>query len=236
MLDVRLLMELQPYAMTAKVAHDGHVILVGMSLDGITYISDIDVGLTAHLFAYFQTLPCHIHETLPARFRLAHDKHTARIGIVTVENRGAIHIDDIALLQYLILRRDAVTDDVIDTGAAGIGKPFVVKRCRYAPVLRGIVIYDFVYLPRGHPRTNALRNGIEHCRIQDASLPNALYLLGSLDKIARGNKFPVRLCFQYATVHVGQWLPIRNRPNVLFFIFSHNRPLLPPLSSEAGNP
>ena len=83
----------------------------------IPEVANEDIRLAANLFAYLEALPSHIHEFLTLRSRLADDEHATRISIVAIQNRRAIHIDDVALFEDVVLAGNAVTHHIVDAEA-----------------------------------------------------------------------------------------------------------------------
>ena len=45
---------------------------------------------------------------------LADAEHAARVAKVAVQDRGAIHVDDVAFVQHIRIAGDTVTDHVVD--------------------------------------------------------------------------------------------------------------------------
>ena len=98
----RFFVEVAPYSMTTQVAHHTVVVLLGMLLDGTANLVDTMPGLGG-FHTNLQALLGDAHQLFLLRSCLTYYKHTRGIGIVAVENRGEVHIDDIALLQDMML-------------------------------------------------------------------------------------------------------------------------------------
>src|SRR5690606_40605472 len=60
---------------------------------------------------------------------LADHEHPAGVAVVAVLDHGDVDIEDVAILQWLVIR-DAMADHVVDRSADGFGKALVVERCR----------------------------------------------------------------------------------------------------------
>ena len=56
----------------------------------------------------FHALFCHFDKPLRLLGHLANAKHAARVRVVAMENRRAVHIDDVAVFQNPVIVRDAV--------------------------------------------------------------------------------------------------------------------------------
>ena len=66
--------------------------------------------------------------------------------MMNVKYCGAIHVDDVALLEDVLGLGDAVTHHLVDAGAHALGESLVVEGCRRAAVTGGIVIDYLVNL------------------------------------------------------------------------------------------
>ena len=221
MLHIRLLMELQSDTVTAEVAHDGEAVTVGVLLDGVTQVAHKDIRLAAHLLAYFQTLPGYIDQLLLFGRRAADDEHAAGVGVVAVEDGGAVHIDDVALFEHNVLGGDAVTDDLVDAGAAALGEALIIEGRGDAAAPGRRFVDDAVDLLGGHTLADLLLNGVEYRRVKHASTTDTLNLLGRLDHAARGAQLAALLEGQNPAVHLSERLPRNQRP-VGLILFTHS--------------
>ena len=114
--------------MTAVFAHDGHILLFGVTLNGMADIAQSHarsdhLDTDAHALV---TDPCY---TPRDNRRLTDEKHLAGVAVITVLNDRDIDIDDVAVLEDLAAG-DAVADLVIDRGTYRFRKPVVIERCR----------------------------------------------------------------------------------------------------------
>ena len=111
---------------------------------------------------------------------LADAEHTARITKVAVQDRGAVHVDNIALVQHVCITGDAVADDVVDRGAHALGIALVVEVGRRATVLDGVVVDHLVDLVGGHARGDVFAYVIEHAHVDSGRALDALDIGGRL--------------------------------------------------------
>ncbi len=111
---------------------------------------------------------------------LADAEHTARITKVTVQDRGAVHVDDVALVQHVRIAGDTVTDHIVDRGAYALGIALIVEVGRRTTVLDGVVIDHLVDLVGGHARGDVLAYVIEHAHVDGGRALDALDIGGRL--------------------------------------------------------
>ena len=220
-LHIRVLVELAPHSMTAQVTHHAVTVCMGMLGNRITQVTDKDIRLPAHLLTYLQALPRYIHQTLPARISLAYHEHTARIGIVPVQDRRTVDIHDVTLLQHILLLGNTMTHHLVNTRAAAFRISLVIKRCRNTTVSDGKIIHYPVNLQRGHSLTYLPGNSIQNRSIQLTRTADTLYLLLRLYQITAGTQLPTLLELQYTAVHLRRRQPRNQLPIIPDFIFSH---------------
>ena len=178
---LRLLMELQSYAVSAEVADDAVMVFVGVLLDGVSYVAHEAIGLGC-LHANLQTFLCHTHQLLLLWSGLADDEHARSVGVISVKDGGEVHVDDVALLKDVLLLGDAVADHLVDACADALRESLVVKACGDGSVRRAVVVAYLVYLERAHSGTYVLCHFVKHTRIDDTTSADALYLFRGLDE------------------------------------------------------
>lgn len=57
---------------------------------------------------------------------------------------------------------DAVADDLVDGGAAGLGEAAVVERGRVRPALHRLLVHDRVDIVRRHAHAQGARHRVQH--------------------------------------------------------------------------
>mgnify|MGYP000588368552 CR=1 FL=1 len=114
-------------------------------------------------------------------------EHAARITKVAVQDRGAVDVDDVALVQHVRIAGDAVTDHVVDRGANALGVALIVEVGRRAAVLDGVVVDHLVDLVGGHARGDVLAYVIEHAHVDGGRALDALDVGGRLVERAGQN-------------------------------------------------
>ena len=105
---------------------------------------------------------------------LADAEHAARIAKVTVQDRRAVDVDDVALVQHIRIAGDTVADNVVDRGAHALGIALVVEVGRRAAVLDGVVVDHLVDLVGGHARGDVLADVVEHANVDGGRALDAL--------------------------------------------------------------
>ena len=118
---------------------------------------------------------------------LADTEHAARVAKVTVQDRGAVHVDDVALVQHVRIAGDTVADHVVDRGAHALGIALVVEVGRRATVLDGVVVDHLVDLVGGHACGDMLAHIIEHAHVDGGRALDALDIGGRLVERAGQN-------------------------------------------------
>ena len=114
-------------------------------------------------------------------------EHTARVAKVAVQDRGAVHVDDVALVQHVRIAGDTVADHVVDRGAHALGIALVVEVGRRATVLDGVVVDHLVDLVGGHARGDVLAHVVEHAYVDGGRTLDALDIGGRLVERAGQN-------------------------------------------------
>ena len=125
-------------AVPAVFAHHRATVRLGMSLDGVTDIAQAYAGAyqcdaLEHAFA------TEIDQTFCLNRRFAYEKHFTGVAVKAVFDDRDIDIDDVALLKNLVAR-NSVADHVVDRGADGFGKAFIVEWGRDGLLL----VYDVI--------------------------------------------------------------------------------------------
>ena len=139
-------MEIHAHSMSAQVSHHTITMAVSQSCYSISYVTYEHVGVGTNLLALLQAVPCHIHQALTLGCGVSDDKHAAGIGIVSVQNGGAVHVYDVSFRQDVIFGRYSMTNDIVDAGTATVGESLVMKWCGDASMLSGEIVYQLVYL------------------------------------------------------------------------------------------
>ena len=138
-------------------------------------------GLDAELHALLRDT----HEFLCFRRSLADDVHARGIRVVAVEDRRDVDIQDIALLEDRLLRRDAVTDDLVDRDADVLRIALVVEAGRDTAALADVVSRSLVERCRIDARADEFRHEVECAVIDDASGAHAGNVLLVVDDLLR---------------------------------------------------
>ena len=133
-----------------------------------------------------------VDKTLALGRDLADAEHAARVAKVAVQDRGAVHVDDVAFVQHVRIAGDAVTDHVVDRGAHALGVALVVEVGRRATVLDGVVVDHLVDLVGGHARGDVLAYVVEHAHVDGGGALDALDVGGRLVERA-GQNLPALL-------------------------------------------
>ena len=130
-------MELATKTMAAEISHDAAALAFGVGLDGM---ADVARGV-----AWFdgrdakrERVVGHLDKAGSARLDVAHSIHAAGVAVPAVDNEGYVDVDDIALAQGFGAG-DAMTDDVIERGARGMGVAPIIQRRGDSLVVEGEV-------------------------------------------------------------------------------------------------
>ena len=124
------------HTVSAEITNHAEAVLVGMFGNRVSQVADKAIGMTG-FDADLQTFFRHIHQLLLLRGRLANDEHSRSVGIIAVEDRRHIHVDDVAFFQDFILVGNTVTHHLVHTRTHTLGKTFIVERSRNATMLHG---------------------------------------------------------------------------------------------------
>jgi len=113
-------------AVAAVLAHHGEVVGLGVFLDGVADIAQVNAGFH-QLNAQHHAFVADAAQALGENGRLADEEHLAGITVVAVFDDGDVDIDDVAVFQ-LFITGNAVADLVVHRGADGFGEAVVVER------------------------------------------------------------------------------------------------------------
>lgn len=137
-------------AVAAVFAHDGEIIGLGMLLNGVADIAEMDARFD-HFDAQFHAFVTDAADALGENTGLADKEHLASVAVVAVLNDGDVDIDDVAVFQFFVAG-DAVTNLVIHRSTDGFRKAVIVQRGRDRLLhVYGVVVADFVQLVGGDP-------------------------------------------------------------------------------------
>ena len=104
-----------------------------------------------------------LDQALGVRLRRADMEHLAGVAVVAVLDDGDVDVDDVAVLQDFLVRRNAVADHFVDRGADRLGKAVVVQRRRDCLLhVDHVVVADAVELAGGDAGLDIGRNHFEH--------------------------------------------------------------------------
>ena len=151
---------------------------------------------------------------------LSDNEHSACIGIVTVEYSGAIHIDYVAFLKYIVLVWNAVAHYFVDTCATALRKTFISQTGRNGMVIHCILIYKIVDFQRTHPCLYHLCHFVEHACVYNTCSTDSLYLFRRLYQVAGRYQMALVLEIHNALIHFGQRLAGNGVPIPFVFILS----------------
>ena len=154
-------MELQSYAVSAKVAHHREPVLFGVALDSVSDVADKAIRL-CRLHAQFKAFLCHTHKLFLLRRGFSDYEHAGGVGIVSVENRRHVDIDDVAFLEDFVLRRNAVANHLVNRRAHALREALIVERRRDGSMVDSVVINQFVDFRRAHSGMYFLFHEVEH--------------------------------------------------------------------------
>ena len=154
-------MELHAHAVAAHFPDDGIAVLPGQAVHRFAHVAD---GLPGLYFfqSGLNTLAGDFHQLLLFRRGLPDDEHPGGVGIVAVQNGGAVYIDDVALAENVLRGRNAVADLLVDGGADALGEALVIQRRGDGPGLRGLLIDPAVDLLSGNAGADVLRYIVQH--------------------------------------------------------------------------
>ena len=218
MLYVRLLVKRQPDSVSAQFADDRIAVLFGVALNRMAYVAD-EAERPGGLHADAEAFARHFDQSPPLGRDVADQKHARGVGIVSVENRRYVDIDDVAVAENLPLARDAVADHVVHGRADAFGEVFVVQRSRDRSVRGRVVVDGPVDLGGRHARADHRGHAVENARVDRSAAADALDLLGRLDELPAGNEAAPTGHFEDPAVQFGR-LPV-DLPAAAVFSVGH---------------
>ena len=137
-------------AVATVFTHDGKVVGLGVLLDGVADVTEVDAGFD-HLDAQFHAFVADAHQSLGENAGLADEEHFAGVAVVAVFDDGDVDIDDVAIFQFFVTG-NAVADLMIHRGADGFGEAVVVQWRRDRLLhIDGVIVADLVQLVGGDP-------------------------------------------------------------------------------------
>ena len=179
-------MELLANAVSAVLAHHAKAGVLDRLLHGFGHNGERQPWLDG-CQARFHAGAGDLDQALALGRDLTDAEHAARITKVAVQDRGAVDVDDVALVQHVRIAGDTVTDHVVDRGAYALGVALVVEVGRRAAVLDGVVVDHLVDLVGGHARGDVLAYVIEHAHVDGGRALDALDIGGRLVERAGQN-------------------------------------------------
>ena len=116
-------MEFLADAVSAVVVHDRDAVLAHEFFAGDADVVEVSAR-TNGVDPGPHRLEGEVDEALTCNRGFAHNKHAGGVAVIAVLDARDVDVDDVALLQFLRLRRNAVADDVVDRDAArrGVGR------------------------------------------------------------------------------------------------------------------
>ena len=214
----RDLVEFQPDSVSAQFADDRIAVLFGVALNRMAYVAD-EAERPGGLHADAEAFARHFDQSPPLGRDVADQKHARGVGIVSVENRRYVDIDDVAVAENLPLARDAVADHVVHGRADAFGEVFVVQRSRDRSVRGRVVVDGPVDLGGRHARADHRGHAVENARVDRSAAADALDLLGRLDELPAGNEAAPTGHFEDPAVQFGR-LPV-DLPAAAVFSVGH---------------
>ena len=179
-------MELEAAAVTADFPNHAVALGFGKIIDSLSHVAQVTPRL--HLLqADFNGFVDILHQLAILRRDVSDAEHPGGIGIISVQNRGYVHVDDISVLQYYILGRDAVAHLLIDGGTHALRKTFVVQRRRNSAPLGGLVVHPFINFRSADAFPNMFRHIIQHRNVHLRALANSLNFIRCLDNVPAWN-------------------------------------------------
>ncbi len=128
--------------MSDKVSYNRTAFAFSILLYGM---SDVTDGVTRfyHGHTFFEALSGHLDNFSGFGARRSNKKSFAGVGIVSIQNRSDIDVDDITICQ-LVISRDAMTDNIVDRDADTLRETPVVQGRWYGVVLDSEVMYECI--------------------------------------------------------------------------------------------
>ena len=144
-------MKLTTDTMATVFAHHRAMIRLGVFLDGMADIAQVDTRLD-QVNANAQAFMADAGQAFGSDLWFADEKHFTGVTVKAVLDDGDIDIDAITLFQQFVTG-DAVADYMVDRGADRFGKATVIEGCRDGLLLvDNILVTDTVKFLGGHTR------------------------------------------------------------------------------------
>jgi hypothetical protein len=115
---------------------------------------------------------------------VAAEERGAVVSVHTPDVGGDVDLDDVPVLERARIR-DAVADDLIDRGAAGLGKAAIAEGRGIGPVVDQEFVHDAVEFVGGHSWGDRRRSGVHRLSGQFPGHAHPLDRVGALDVAAR---------------------------------------------------
>lgn len=177
-------MELHAHAVAAHFPDDGVAVFPRQPVNRFAHIAQgfpwlylVQPGLNA--------LPGDFHQLLLLRRGFPDDEHPGGVGIIAVQNGGAVHVDDIALAENILRGRNAVADLLVDGGADAFGEALVVQRRGDGSGLSRLFVHPAVDLFRGNAGADVFRHIIQHGHVHLGAAADLLDLGLVFDQLPR---------------------------------------------------
>ena len=147
-------------AVAAKIADDAVAIGLGMALDGVGNVAQAVAG-PGLLDPQHQAFIGHVDQFPRLDRHVADQIHAAGVAVPAIEQGRDVHVDDVAVLQDLVAG-NAVADDMVDRGAAALGKAAIAQGRGNCPLAQHMVVNQGVERAGGHAG-----NEVRHQCVED---------------------------------------------------------------------
>ena len=169
-------------AVTTVLADHRVVVLLRVLLDHSANITQGGSGFD-DLQRHVETFLGNLDKALGVWCHVANLHHDAGVAVETIFYYGHIYVDDIAVLELAGIRRDAVTNHVVNGGAYGAGEAVVVERSRNRLLGFGdIVVTDSVQLSCRDAHLHQRLDHFQHLRCKAPCNPHLFHLSCGLDR------------------------------------------------------
>src|SRR5690606_10189153 len=149
-------------AVAAVFAHHRVVIRFGVLLDDVADIAETRARFD-HGNRFIQTFLRDQAQALGVAERLADMEHRAGIAVPAILDDGDVDIDDVAVLEGFLVRRNAVADNFVDRGANRLGEAVVIQRRRnHLLHVDHVVVADAIEFAGGDPGYNVGFYHLQH--------------------------------------------------------------------------
>ena len=156
--------------MAAKISNDAIAVLFRVALDRVGDIPKAIARLC--LFkSQHQAFMGDVDQLRGFERHIANKIHAARVAMPAIENWGDVDVDDVPVLQRLVAG-DAVADDMVDRGAATLGKATIAEGGRHSSGLERHPAYDVVELASRHTGNHLGCQRVEYGGRKLASTPH----------------------------------------------------------------